>query len=159
MNDIIKRALVVAGLPSILEPAGLDRGDGRRPDGMTVFPFRNGKALVWDATCADTYSATHVNHCALQAGYAANTAEQNKNTKYQTLSDRYIFQPISVETTGVLGKSTLTFLKDLGRRMKVESDDPREGAWLRQRISIAVVRGNAACIVASAKNTRSILDS
>ena len=106
LNDIIKRALTTAGLPSVLEPEGLARRDNRRPDGMTVFPFRNGKALVWDATCVDTYASTHVNHCALQAGHAANNAERNKNIKYQNLCDRYIFQPIAVEieNAGVLGK-------------------------------------------------------
>ena len=39
MNDVIKRALQKAGLPSDLEPLELDRGDGSRLDGITVFPF------------------------------------------------------------------------------------------------------------------------
>ena len=42
MNDVIKRALQKAGLPSGLEPPGLDRGDGSHPDGITVFPFSEG---------------------------------------------------------------------------------------------------------------------
>ena len=60
LNDVVKRALATAGIPSNLEPPGLDRGDGRRPDGMTVFPFKNGKPLVWDATCSDTFATTNV---------------------------------------------------------------------------------------------------
>ena len=152
LNDIIKRALLKAGLPSTLEPAGLDRGDGRRPDGMTLSPFKNGRGLVWDATCVDTFAATYLNQCALQAGHAANTAEHNKTTKYQALRDRYIFQPVAFETSGVLGCSTMTFLCDIGRKMTAESGDPRETAWLRQRVSIAVQRGNSASITASAKN-------
>ena len=28
-----------AGFPSQLEPVGLERGDGKRPDGITLFPF------------------------------------------------------------------------------------------------------------------------
>ena len=32
-------------LPSVLEPPGLDRGDGSRPDGITVFPFSGGRSL------------------------------------------------------------------------------------------------------------------
>ena len=39
MNDVIKRALQKAGLPSVFEPPGLDRGDGSHPDGITVFPL------------------------------------------------------------------------------------------------------------------------
>ena len=50
MNDVIKRALQKAGLPSVLEPPGLDRGDGSRPDGITFFPFSGGRSLVWDCT-------------------------------------------------------------------------------------------------------------
>ena len=39
LNDIIKRALSSDGFNAVLEPAGLDRGDGKCPDSMTVFPF------------------------------------------------------------------------------------------------------------------------
>ena len=150
LNDVTKRALVSAGIPSYLEPPGLDRGDGRRPDGMTIIPFRNGRSLVWDATCTDTFSNTNLNHCALQAGHAANHAENLKVQKYQNLTDRFIFQPIAVETSGVFGNSTRSFLKELGRRIVAETGDPREPSWLLQRLSLAVARGNAQCIVASA---------
>ena len=60
MNDVVKRALQKAGLPSVLEPPGLDRGDGSRPDGITVFPFSGGKSLVWDCTCVDTFAGVHL---------------------------------------------------------------------------------------------------
>ena len=119
---------------------------------MMVFPFKNGKPLVWDATCTETFAATNILHCAVQPAYAANAAEANKRNKYQNLTDRYLFQPIAVETMGVFGDTTRTFLKELGRRMAAETGDRREGAWLRQRISIAVARGNTQCIVASVKH-------
>ena len=151
LNDIIKRSLNTAGIPSVWEPPGLDRGDRRRPDGMSVFPFKNDKALVWDATCADTFAATNINNCALDPAHAANAAETAKCAKYRNLEDRFIFQPIAVETTGVLGQSTKSFLKELGRLMTIETGDAREGAWLRQRLSLAIVKGNALCITASAK--------
>ncbi|CAH1637135.1 unnamed protein product [Spodoptera littoralis] len=32
INDIIRRALVIAGVPAVLEPKGLARDDGKRPD-------------------------------------------------------------------------------------------------------------------------------
>ena len=44
LNDIIRRALSSAGFNAVLEPFGLDRGDGKRPDGITVFPFSRGSA-------------------------------------------------------------------------------------------------------------------
>ena len=55
LNDIIKPALSSAGFNAVLEPVGLDRGDGKRPDGMTVFPFSMGKCLIWDCTCVDFF--------------------------------------------------------------------------------------------------------
>ena len=148
LNDVVKRALATAGIPSNLEPTGLERNN-QRPDGITVFPYQNGKALAWDAICSDTLAPTHVLHCAAQAASAANHAERAKIRKYQNLAAQYVFQPIAVETMGTFGDTTKAFLKELGRRMASETGDRREGAWLKQRVSFAVARGNTQCIVAS----------
>ena len=45
LNDIIFRALKASGLPAALEPVGLDRGDGKRPDGISLYPFSQGRPL------------------------------------------------------------------------------------------------------------------
>ena len=79
MNDVIKRALQKTGLSSVLEPPGLDRGDESRPDGITVFPFSGGRSLVWDCTCVDTFAGAHLNRSAMEAGTAANSAEECRN--------------------------------------------------------------------------------
>ena len=71
LNEVIRRALQRTGLSSVLEPPGLDRGDGRRPVGITEFPFRNGRSLVWDCTCVDTYAAFHLMGAAFEPGLAA----------------------------------------------------------------------------------------
>jgi len=39
-----------AGIPAIKEPSGLDRQDGKRPDGLTLIPWRGGHPLIWDVT-------------------------------------------------------------------------------------------------------------
>ena len=149
LNDVVKRALTAAGVPAWLEPVGLDRGDGRRPDGMTVFPYSEGKCLVWDATCVDTYSASSLVSAAINPGSAADAAEERKRSKYASLVDRYQFEPIAIETTGVVGTSTKAFLQCLGRRIAAKSGDRRETSWLFERLSIAVVRGNSASILAT----------
>ena len=46
LNDVVKRGLAAAGVPSWPEPVGLDRGDGRRPNGITVFPYCRGKSFL-----------------------------------------------------------------------------------------------------------------
>ena len=43
INVIIHRALSSAKIPSRLEPSGLYRSDGKRPDGISVVPWRRGK--------------------------------------------------------------------------------------------------------------------
>ena len=109
MNDVVKRALQKTGLPSFLEPPGLDRGGGSRPDGITVFPFSGGKSLVWDCTCVesiDTFAGVHLNRSAMEAGIAANNAEERKRRKYAALAEAHQFEPIAVETMGVYGEST-----------------------------------------------------
>ena len=78
LNDVIKRALQTVGVPSLLEPTGIDRGDGKRPDGMTLFPFTAGKSLVWDATCVNTYAASHLPATAAAAGAAAGMRRKRK---------------------------------------------------------------------------------
>ena len=99
LNEIVKLSLRSAGIPSVLEPVGIDRGDGKRPDGITIFPFSNGKSLCWDATCVDTYAETNLNGSAVDPGKAASGAEEVKRRKYSSLADRYRFEPIAEETS------------------------------------------------------------
>ena len=154
INDVVKRALHGAGLPSILEPVGLDRGDGKRPDGMTIFPYANGRSLVWDATCVDTFAPTNIIRSALEPSSAAEGAEEAKRRKYRALAERHRFEPFAFETTCVFGPSTISIVNDLGRRLKAETGEPRETLWLKQRLGMAVLRGNAACVLASSHHHR-----
>ena len=45
-------------LSTLLEPSGLFCSDGKHPDGVTVIPWKNRRALVWDVTCADTFATS-----------------------------------------------------------------------------------------------------
>ena len=153
MNDIIKRTLNTAGLPAILEPVGLDSADGKRPDGITVFPFSQGKSLVWDATCSDTFCQTSLLDSALNPGSAANKAEERKMRYYQSLQDRHRFVPVSIETSGTYGTETAKFIAELGKRMTSITGEKRETEWLRQRLSVAIVQGNATSVLSTGSNS------
>jgi hypothetical protein len=101
---------------------------------------------VWDATCVDTFSATNVCHSAVDAGFAATKAEEAKVVKYAALASSYIIQPVAFETSGVIGPSTTRFLRDIGGRLALRRNEPREAEWLTQRLSLAIIRGNALAI-------------
>lgn len=60
LNDVVRRALVTANVPCLMEPPGLSRSDGKRPDGLTLVPWKQGRSLIWDATCVSTVAASHV---------------------------------------------------------------------------------------------------
>ena len=38
LNDIILRAINAADVPAVKEPSGLNRQDGKRPDGLSLIP-------------------------------------------------------------------------------------------------------------------------
>lgn len=150
LNDIIKRSLMGAGVPAVLEPVGIDRGDGKRPDGITVFPFSGGKSLCWDSTCVDSFAETNLIRSAMEPGSAASRAEDTKRRKYSELGARFRFEPIAVETTGVFGKTTASVVTEIGRRITGATGEPRETLWLEQRIGLAIQRGNAFSILSAA---------
>ena len=103
INDIVQLALTAARVPSRLEPAGLYRSDGKRPDGITVVPWMNGQLLVWDATCPDTFAPSYVSNATRESGAVAALAEERKCLKYSQLDSSHQFEPVAIETTGVIG--------------------------------------------------------
>ena len=119
LNTIISRSLAAASVPSCLEPTGLNRADGNRPNGITMTTWSEGRFQVWDATCVDTFCQSH-RRCATEAGAASAYAEEEKK-KYTHLSHSYFFQPVVVETSGSVGVESMSFLKDHGHRVKMAS--------------------------------------
>ncbi|KAI5631248.1 hypothetical protein NE865_16035 [Phthorimaea operculella] len=147
LNDILRRALISANIPNVLEPPGLSRMDGKRPDGLTMVPWKKGKCLLWDATCVSTFAASHLGRTTRAAGAAAELAAVRKREKYSALEQRYLFVPFAVETTGCWGSEAKAFVKDIGCRLRERGCDPRSGSFLVQRLSIAIQRGNAASVM------------
>jgi len=74
-------------------------------------------------------------------------AELNKiATKYSDIIVGVDFVTFVIETFGVWGEKTMNLVKELGRRMAEVNKEPRPTMFLRQRLSVAVQRGNADCI-------------
>ena len=66
-----------------------------------------------------------------------------------TLANRYKFEPVAVETTGLLGGSTFLFHSRLGRRISALTGDDRMIRMLFERISLAESRSNASLLYAT----------
>ena len=82
VNDIIKRGLSDAPVPSKLEPTGFLRLDGKRPNGSTLAPWKSGQSLVWDATCTGTFALSDSAQATQEPGRVATVAEERKSKNY-----------------------------------------------------------------------------
>ena len=147
LNDTILRALQSANVAAVREPPGLLRTDAKRPDGATLVPWSRGRCLVWDATCPDTLAPSYLQRSAAQSGAAAALAEVKKQTKYANLTTAHEFVPVAIETLGSWGAMGLIFVNEVGRRITAVSGDSRATAFLKQRLAMAVQRGNAAAVL------------
>jgi hypothetical protein len=72
-------------LKTFLEPNGLSRDDGKRPDGMTLVPWIKGQPLVWDVTVVDTLADSYVLKSSEVSGSAAEMACKRKHSKYSSI--------------------------------------------------------------------------
>ena len=134
INSLIQRYLSAAGIQTHLEPTGLCRSDGKRPDGASIMPWSCGRVLVWDATCPDTLAPSHIALASREPGLVAEQAEQQKKAKCADLQTTHHFIPISIETTSVFGPEALSFFKELGRRLRARSGEPLSFSHLLQQI-------------------------
>ena len=98
------------------------RSDGKRPDGLILVPWKGGKSLAWAVTAVCTVADSYIAATAREARAAAERAAELKISKYSSLDD---FQRIAVESFGPLNETACHFLKDLGRRISVQSGDER----------------------------------
>ena len=133
----------------MLEPRGQYRTDGKHPDGVTMIPWEMGKQLVWDVTVVDTLAPSHLKQGSLcNPGTTATEAEARQIENYRELLDSgYVFQPMALEVKGSVGESSKIFITRLCKMLCRSHDDQRAGSFLKQRISVSLQIGNAACVL------------
>jgi len=157
LNNIINKGLSTANVPSSLEPKGLFRDDGKKPDGMTLVPWSKGQCMVWDATCVDTLANSYIDSSKRCAGRAAEIAANKKINKYKKLQEQnYLIIPFAVETLGPWCTEAIKFTNDLGKLMFKATGEPRVKLFFKQNISLAIQRGNAASIMKSYPKSESM---
>jgi hypothetical protein len=147
VNDVISRALRQAGFPNTLEPPNLARDDdGIRPDGVTHMPWMRGQCLIWDATVRDSYALGYRSLALSGPGKVAQRGDYQKERHYASLSD-YVFFPFSIETSGVWSPKAVELIKRVGNIIQIKSGESRATAFVKQRISIEVMRGSALMVL------------
>ena len=90
INDVIAIAFVTAGIPVTKEPTALSIGDNKRPDGLTLLPWREGKPLTWDVTDVTDLAQSYVTKYSTP-GAAVELATSRKSDKYANLPNSYLF--------------------------------------------------------------------
>lgn len=149
LNDIIKRALGRANVPARVEQHGLCKEDRKRPDGVTLKPWDNGRYVAWDVACVNTMCPTHLPATKSKAGAGADNSASRKKTKYKELDDEYDVVPIIVETLGSWHQKSAEFIKRIGALQMQVTEEAQSVDFLFQRLSIALQRGNHKCINAT----------
>jgi hypothetical protein len=76
----------------------------------------------------------------------AEAAESRKQAKYSSLLPTFDFAPVAIETLGAWGPGAIDLIKDLGRRIATTTGENRSTFFFRQRLDIAVQRGNAVAV-------------
>ena len=124
------------------------RSDGRRPDRVTLTPWKSGCLLVWDATCPDTFAPSYRVQATHQGpGKVAAAAEEKKEEKYRCLPPGHYFSPVAIETMGAVGPKSMALLQDVRRRIAEETGEVHARDFLFQRLSVAMQRGNCASVL------------
>jgi hypothetical protein len=145
VNAVLHSSLQKAGVPNTLEPNYLTNSDNRRPDGVTILPWQNGKPATWDFTCAHPLCTSNLNAWE----NLLDRRELTKKTKYSWLETNYIFFPIAADTFGNYGSSANKFINKVAELLKEKNQDKNAGLFFRQQISFAIQRGNACTILSS----------
>ena len=121
-----------------------------------MVPWEQGKYLVWDATCIDTFCQLHSQRAAVEPEGAATHAEEEKAKKYAHLDSFYQFQQVAMETCGSIGPKSRALLREVSKRLRMVTGEPKSHAFLMQRISVAIQVGNATLVIASLPNSAAV---
>ena len=98
-------------------------------------------------TVVDTLAMSYVAETSVEAGTAAGKAEVEKVKKYSQLASNYRIVPLGFETCGSWGPEAASFVNEVGTKLCSQTGERRSTSFLKQRISIAIQRGNASSIL------------
>ena len=107
-----------------MEPTGLFRSDSKRLNGLTPVPWSAGKSIIWNVIVVGTLAASYIQTTSKTVGDAGEIAVTRKEDRYAALSINYDLIVIAIETLGPLSTKTYTFLRKLGHRLTIATENP-----------------------------------
>ena len=114
---------------------------------VTITPWSNGRALVWDVSCWDSFAPSHIHISSARAGMLADHAADRKRETYRDLIPSYCLKSIALESTGVFGQDALDFIHDVAKCSRLITNDPLSYLKICQRISVCIQNVNAMSIL------------
>ena len=103
---------------------------------------------IAQVTCSDTLAPSYLDRSSLKSGSVAELAASNKHRKYKGLLEQnYLILPFAVETLGVWCSEAIGFIKKLGKMITQATGEKNSTLYLKQRISLAIQRNNAARVM------------
>ena len=114
-----------------------------------MIPWEMCNQLAWSVTVVDALAPSRLNQGSLRNPQTtAAEAEARKIEKYcDLINNGYIFQPVAWKVQGSLGESSEFSITRLCKMLCRSQDDQRTGSFSKQRISVALQIGNAACVL------------
>ena len=89
-----------------------------------MVPWSNGRFLVWDATCIDTFCDSHKSTTAREAGGATALAESRKAKELCSFGSHLPGPACSFETRGTIGPESMSFLRNLSKHLRSVTGEP-----------------------------------
>ena len=104
--------------------------------------------MVCNVTCPDTLASSHLNHAVSCHGSWCCRVGCRVEQEHKVRGDQshVPFHSGRSRYTRCLGSDAAAFHKDLGARIKTVTQERQAFDFLMQRVSVAIQRGNAACI-------------
>ena len=106
-------------IPSMHEPSGFDRSNGKWPDGITVYPYSRGCNVLWDTTCVNTFASSNLIRATLATGFFMDVIVRSNNN------------PVNDMTALMSG-----LINDLDKAIKSKRSKSMFGKWLEWIVKV-----------------------
>ena len=147
LRDVLYEAASSASLAPVREERHLLPGSAARPGDLLIRRWADGKDAAIDVTVTGPLARTNV----AEAGSALNKAFNRKvqGTAQACQDQGLAFLPVAMETLGGFHKVAMEQVKRIGAALARHqgSDEKAASRQLLQRMSITLMRGNAAMLM------------